>query len=185
MTTNGVALHRRLPALVESGLTHLNLSLDTLDPFKFEIITRRRGHDAVLKALDTALSLPIESVKLNVVVIRGLNDLEVLDFIKLTEDKPISVRFIEFMPFTGSFHVQRVIAVAWLTNVQETSGIRKRWFLLPNFLSALEASIRICREHQMNSTILRVHGRYPASGEALDLLVACRTISAVLATDYG
>lgn len=104
MTTNGIALHRRLPALVDNGLTHLNLSLDTLDPFKFEIITRRRGHDAVLKALDTALQLPIETIKINMVVIRGLNDSEVLDFVKLTQDKPISVRFIEFMPFTGRFH---------------------------------------------------------------------------------
>ncbi|KXN88832.1 Cyclic pyranopterin monophosphate synthase, mitochondrial, partial [Leucoagaricus sp. SymC.cos] len=102
MTTNGIALHRRLPAFVENGLTHLNLSLDTLDPFKFEIITRRRGHDAVLKSLDTALSLPMDSIKLNVVVIRGLNDSEVLEFVKLTQDKPISVRFIEFMPFTGN-----------------------------------------------------------------------------------
>ncbi|KAF5352741.1 hypothetical protein D9756_005916 [Leucocoprinus leucothites] len=102
MTTNGIALHRRLPGLVDNGLTHLNLSLDTLDPFKFEIITRRRGHDAVLKALDVALRLPIETVKLNVVVIRGLNDSEVLDFVGLTREKPISVRFIEFMPFTGN-----------------------------------------------------------------------------------
>ncbi|KAF9454172.1 molybdenum cofactor biosynthesis prote [Macrolepiota fuliginosa MF-IS2] len=102
MTTNGLALHRRLPAFVENGLTHLNLSLDTLDPFKFEIITRRRGHEAVLKALDAALNLPLESIKLNVVVIRGLNDSEVLDFVNLTQDKPISVRFIEFMPFTGN-----------------------------------------------------------------------------------
>jgi cyclic pyranopterin phosphate synthase len=89
--------------MVESGLSHLNLSLDTLDPFKFEIITRRRGHDAVLKALDTALSLPMLAVKLNVVVIKGLNDSEVLDFVKLTENRPVSVRFIEFMPFTGQF----------------------------------------------------------------------------------
>lgn len=87
--------------MVESGLSHLNLSLDTLDPFKFEIITRRRGHDAVMKALNAALSLPTLAVKLNVVVIKGLNDSEVLDFVKLTENKPVSVRFIEFMPFTG------------------------------------------------------------------------------------
>jgi len=102
MTSNGIALHRRLPAFVEHGLTHLNLSLDTLDPFKFELITRRRGHEAVLKTLDAALNSSMESVKLNVVVIRGLNDLEILDFVKLTQDKPISVRFIEFMPFTGN-----------------------------------------------------------------------------------
>jgi len=101
MTTNGIALHRRLPALVENGLTHLNLSLDTLDPFKFEIITRRSGHDAVLRTLDLALQLPIKAIKLNVVVIKGLNDVEALDFVELTRHKPISVRFIEFMPFMG------------------------------------------------------------------------------------
>jgi len=102
MTTNGLALHRRLPNLVENGLTHLNLSLDTLDPFKFEIMTRRRGHDAVLKTLDVALASNLHSVKLNVVVVKGLNDQEVNDFVDMTKDKPISVRFIEFMPFTGN-----------------------------------------------------------------------------------
>ncbi|KAF5313124.1 hypothetical protein D9619_002583 [Psilocybe cf. subviscida] len=102
MTSNGLALHRRLPQLVENGLTHLNLSLDTLDPFKFELITRRRGHEAVLKALDVALASNLTSVKLNVVVIKGLNDAEVLDFVEMTKDKDLSVRFIEFMPFTGN-----------------------------------------------------------------------------------
>jgi cyclic pyranopterin phosphate synthase len=76
--------------------------LDTLDPYKFELITRRRGHEAVLKALDVALRSGMPSVKLNVVVIKGLNDFEVLDFVTLTKDQPISVRFIEFMPFTGA-----------------------------------------------------------------------------------
>ncbi|KAI6047869.1 hypothetical protein EDC04DRAFT_30339 [Pisolithus marmoratus] len=103
MTSNGLALHRQLPDLVESGLTHLNLSLDTLDPFKFEIMTRRLGHDAVLKALDAALSCGgLQSVKLNVVVVRGLNDSEVLDFVKLTRNRDLWVRFIEFMPFSGN-----------------------------------------------------------------------------------
>ena len=78
-------------------------SLDTLDPLKFEIVTRRRGHDAVLRALDTALSSNLQSVKLNVVIIKGLNDDEVPDFVEMTRDKDISVRFIEFMPFTGSY----------------------------------------------------------------------------------
>ena len=78
-------------------------SLDTLDPFKFELITRRRGHDAVLKSLNAALESNLAAVKLNVVVIKGLNDSEVLDFVEMTKDQSISVRFIEFMPFTGSF----------------------------------------------------------------------------------
>jgi Molybdenum cofactor biosynthesis enzyme len=77
-------------------------SLDTLDPFKFELVTRRQGHDAVLRSLDIALSSPLlKSVKLNVVVVKGLNDSEVLDFVELTRNKSLSVRFIEFMPFTG------------------------------------------------------------------------------------
>ncbi|KAF6766699.1 molybdenum cofactor synthesis-step 1 protein isoform 2 [Ephemerocybe angulata] len=102
MTSNGLALHRRLPQMIENGLSHLNLSLDTLDPFKFELITRRRGHEAVLKAIDVALGSSLSSVKLNVVVVKGLNDAEVVDFVKLTKDHPLSVRFIEFMPFTGN-----------------------------------------------------------------------------------
>lgn len=76
-------------------------SLDTLDPFKFEIMARRPGHEAVLRALDAALASPLRSVKLNAVVIKGLNDHEVLDFVEMTKDRPLSVRFIEFMPFTG------------------------------------------------------------------------------------
>jgi molybdenum cofactor biosynthesis enzyme MoaA len=87
-------------------------SLDTLDPFKFELITRRRGHAAVLKTLEMALESKLTSVKLNVVIIRGLNDSEVLDFVEMTKDQPISVRFIEFMPFTGKFpHAAQTTAV--------------------------------------------------------------------------
>ncbi|KAM5536040.1 hypothetical protein V8D89_010298 [Ganoderma adspersum] len=103
MTTNGIALHRKLPALVRNGLTHLNISLDTLDPFKFEIMTRRMGHDAVLRSLRAGLETPeLQTVKLNVVVIKGLNNHEVLDFVEMTKNSRLSVRFIEFMPFTGN-----------------------------------------------------------------------------------
>lgn len=78
------------------------LSLDTLDPFKFEIMTRRMGHDAVLRSLRAGLETPeLQTVKLNVVVIKGLNDHEVLDFVEMTKNSRLSVRFIEFMPFTG------------------------------------------------------------------------------------
>lgn len=73
-----------------------------MDPFKFEIMTRRMGHDAVLRSLQVALASPdLKSIKLNVVVVKGLNDSEVLEFIEMTREKSLSVRFIEFMPFTG------------------------------------------------------------------------------------
>jgi molybdenum cofactor biosynthesis enzyme MoaA len=53
MTTNGIVLSRKLPSLVRSGLTAVNISLDTLDPHKFQIITRRKGHDRVLDGMST------------------------------------------------------------------------------------------------------------------------------------
>lgn len=114
MTSNGIALQRKLPDLVRAGLTGVNLSLDTLDPFKFEFMTRRRGHAAVLKALDVALEqlpspgLPgmmgqhLSHVKLNVVVMRGINDGEAAAFAELARRKRVDVRFIEYMPFDGA-----------------------------------------------------------------------------------
>ncbi|KAK4704194.1 GTP 3',8-cyclase, partial [Phenoliferia sp. Uapishka_3] len=73
MTSNGIALKRKLPALVEAGLTHLNISLDTLDPFQYELITRRRGYDAVMDALEVAKGLSAQGLrtKINCVIIRA------------------------------------------------------------------------------------------------------------------
>ena len=71
MTSNGIALKRKLPALVAAGLTHLNLSLDTLDTFKYELITRRRGFEKVMEALAAAEEFPQLVVKVNVVVVKG------------------------------------------------------------------------------------------------------------------
>ncbi|GAA5888520.1 hypothetical protein JCM5296_001054 [Sporobolomyces johnsonii] len=101
MTSNGIALKRKLPALVSAGLTHLNLSLDTLDPFKYELMTRRRGFSAVMESLEVARGLKKDGLrtKLNIVVIRGVNDMEVPDFVELTKEDDITVRFIEYMPF--------------------------------------------------------------------------------------
>lgn len=102
MTTNGIVLSRKLPRLQAAGLNQLNISLDTLVPAKFEFLTRRKGHNKVLQSIDTALELGFNPVKVNTVVMRGLNDDEILDFVELTRDKPINVRFIEFMPFDGN-----------------------------------------------------------------------------------
>lgn len=112
ITTNGIALGRRkLDTLVHNGLTHLNVSLDTLDPFQFEFMTRRRGHQAVLDCIERALALGLPSVKINVVVIKGLNDTnDVVDFVRFTKDKPITIRFIEYMPFDGNkWQVQKLV----------------------------------------------------------------------------
>lgn len=94
MTTNGIVLKRKLPALVEAGLTNVNISLDTLDTLKFPIITRRLGFERVLEAITEAEKV-VEEVKVNVVLMRGMNDDELLDFVEFTKDRNISVRFIE------------------------------------------------------------------------------------------
>lgn len=101
MTSNGIALKRKLPALIESGLTHLNLSLDTLDSFRFTLMTRRKGLEVVLETIELAMKLGVR-LKINCVVIKGLNDNEVLDFVELTRTRPLEVRFIEYMPFDGN-----------------------------------------------------------------------------------
>lgn len=101
VTTNGIALRRKLLPLKNAGLDQINISLDTLDPFKFTLMTRRNGHEAVLNSLYSAVDLGFSSVKLNMVVINGVNHKEVVDFVNLTKDLPITVRFIEYMPFDG------------------------------------------------------------------------------------
>nr|KAJ3418727.1 Molybdenum cofactor synthesis protein 1 [Polyrhizophydium stewartii] len=102
MTTNGVALKRKLPALLASGLDQLNISLDTLDPVRFEQMTRRKGLDAVLDSIRAAVDMPFLAVKLNAVVIKGTNDDELAGFVRMTRDLPLYVRFIEYMPFDGN-----------------------------------------------------------------------------------
>lgn len=104
MTTNGVTLARKLPALKEAGLDAINLSLDTLRAEKFQFISRRpkAGHSKVLDAMEKSLVLGYNPLKVNCVVMRGLNDDEILDFIELTRDRPVDVRFIEYMPFDGN-----------------------------------------------------------------------------------
>ena len=111
ITTNGLLLHRHLDAMVEAGLTGINMSLDTLDPFQFQIMTRRKGFEAVMRSIDRVLEMKDRGVdlklKINCVVMRGINDREILDFVELTRDKDIEVRFIEYMPFDGNKWTQK------------------------------------------------------------------------------
>ncbi|OIW05362.1 hypothetical protein TanjilG_28827 [Lupinus angustifolius] len=110
MTTNGIALARKLPKLKECGLTSVNISLDTLIPAKFELLTRRRGHEKVMDSINAAIDLGFNPVKVNCVVMRGFNDDEICDFVELTREKPINIRFIEFMPFDGNvWNVKKLV----------------------------------------------------------------------------
>ncbi|KAJ9661942.1 hypothetical protein H2198_001694 [Neophaeococcomyces mojaviensis] len=106
ITTNGISLHRKLDAMVESGLTAVNLSLDTLDPFQFTLMTRRNGHEAVMKSINRILEMKklgaAIKLKINCVVMKGINEREIIPFVEMGKDKDLEVRFIEYMPFGGN-----------------------------------------------------------------------------------
>jgi len=106
LTTNGISLHRKLEQMVDAGLTGVNISLDTLDPFEFQLLTRRQGFDAVMKSIKRVQELNKlgagVKLKINCVVMRGLNDHQILPFVDMTQDEDLEVRFIEYMPFDGN-----------------------------------------------------------------------------------
>ncbi|XP_067224625.1 molybdenum cofactor biosynthesis protein 1 isoform X1 [Chanodichthys erythropterus] len=102
VTTNGMNLTRLLPGLKKAGVDLLNISLDTLVPAKFEFIARRKGFHKVMEGIEKAVEMGYNPVKVNCVVMRGLNEDELIDFVSLTETKPLDMRFIEYMPFDGN-----------------------------------------------------------------------------------
>jgi cyclic pyranopterin phosphate synthase len=98
MTTNGVLLSKYGKKLKKSGLDRVNISLDTLNKNNYKKITRRDYFNKVLFGIETALKLNLNPVKINVVVIRGFNDNEIDDFVELSREKELHIRFIEYMP---------------------------------------------------------------------------------------
>ncbi len=100
LTTNGTLILPHIEKLKAIGLKKINLSLDTLQPERFFKITHRDSFDTVKKTLETLVENNFE-VKINVVVMSGINDDEIIPFVELTRHYPINVRFIEEMPFNG------------------------------------------------------------------------------------
>lgn len=98
LTTNGLLLEEMAVDLYRAGLQRLNVSLDSLNPQTFKEITRGGNLNKVLAGLDAAVSAGFPPPKINVVIMRGINDGEVLDFAELTRTRGCSVRFIEYMP---------------------------------------------------------------------------------------
>jgi cyclic pyranopterin phosphate synthase len=98
LTTNGATLRLHAAALVAAGLTRINISLDSLQRERFLELTRRDELDRVLDGVDSALDAGLQPVKINVVMMRGINDDEIVDFAEYGRAKGVTVRFIEFMP---------------------------------------------------------------------------------------
>lgn len=100
LTTNGVLLADHLDGLQAAGIRRINLSLDSLDSATWSRITRRRGFASVRRGIDAVLERGL-GLKINVVVLAGVNDHEVPDFVELARRLPVAVRFIESMSFDG------------------------------------------------------------------------------------
>ena len=98
LTTNGFLLRGFARPLREAGVDRLNVSLDTLRPERFASLTRRGSLTDVLEGVDAALRAGFGCLKFNVVLIGGVNDDEIPDFVALTRERPVEVRFIELMP---------------------------------------------------------------------------------------
>ena len=102
ITTNGLLFPKRAKELVQAGLNRVNISLDAITPEVFTRITRGGKVERVLQAIDTALELGLHPVKLNAVVIRGMNEEEVVPLASLSLDRPLHMRYIEYMHLDNS-----------------------------------------------------------------------------------
>lgn len=125
MTTNGVTLSKQLPDLVAAGMTHVNISLDSLQPGKFSRLTRRpeNYHTRVMKAIEDCAKLLPNRTKVNCVVLPDNVD-EMQEFCELTRKLPIDIRFIEYMPFNEN-NWQTKGFVSYEQMRQQITGLRR------------------------------------------------------------
>ncbi|MCC5932435.1 MAG: GTP 3',8-cyclase MoaA [Cyclobacteriaceae bacterium] len=126
LTTNGVLADKFLPVFKDTGIKSVNVSLDTLKPDVFYAMTRRNQFNKVWQNIMLLIEQGFH-VKINVVAMEGVVENEILDFVALTQDLPVHVRFIEFMPFEGNRWVSNkvVTATQMLKLVRESYQIQK------------------------------------------------------------
>lgn len=119
LTTNGILFTSMAEKLKAAGLTRVNFSLDSLQEEHFHYITRRGQLSETVTAIETALKIGMTPVKINMVVMRGINDQEISDFAKLAYELPLHIRFIEFMPIGDLpfFQKKRLIGVDEIKNI--------------------------------------------------------------------
>ena len=111
ITTNARLLAKRVPSLLAAGLHRINISLDSLDPIKFEKITRTRSYDSVMRGIDAVQASRLAPAKINAVLVRGFNEDEVEAFAAFARDRGVIMRFIEFMPLDADRHWSRDLMV--------------------------------------------------------------------------
>jgi cyclic pyranopterin phosphate synthase len=128
LTTNGQLLEEKAFLLKEKGLGRVNVSLDTLDPQKYREITRTGELSPVLRGIDSACKAGLSPVKINTVVMKGLNDGEIYDFAGMAVEKGLTWRFIEFMPLGGVGEKQKHY---YMSNDILIERLKKKYDLIP------------------------------------------------------
>jgi cyclic pyranopterin phosphate synthase len=129
LTTNGLRLRPLAKALARAGLRRVNVSLDTLDPARFRTLTGRDGVGLVLEGLEAAREAGLSPIKINTVLLRGLNEDEVVPLAAFARERGFEIRFIEFMPLEngGRWEFGRVVPGSWARR-----EIESRWPLEPD-----------------------------------------------------
>ena len=127
MTTNGIGLETKADALKKAGLTTLTISLDTLIPERFQHIAKRDKFQNVLKGIEAGLAVGFAPLKINIVVMKGINDDEIVDFIDWGCDKNVDLRFIEYMPFPDNHWSQGGL----MPYAEMRAQIESRYKLIP------------------------------------------------------
>jgi cyclic pyranopterin phosphate synthase len=128
MTTNGLLLGAGAESLARAGLRRVNVSLDTLDPQRFERLTRRKVLDKVLAGIAAAAAAGLRPVKVNTVVVRGVNEDEIEEFVARARDEGWELRFIEYMPLENGDAWDRGRVVP---GAEIRERIHSRWPLAP------------------------------------------------------
>jgi len=125
LTTNGILLENKIDLLKNSGLDKINISLDTLRKERFIAITGADNIDAVINSINKAEELGYNPVKINAVILKGINDDEIPGFIEFVKNKNLNIRFIEYMPFTSNGWNEKVfISYQEIKNmVEETHSL--------------------------------------------------------------
>lgn len=185
LTTNGVLLADQVPALAAGGLARVNVSVDSLDPERFAAITRRHDLHRVLEGLEAVLAHPrLRPVKVNAVVMRGLNDDDILPLAAFARERDVVVRFIEVMPLDAPrrWSRERVMSGAEVRAI-----IGRRWPLEPLGRGrAADTGVRhrfADRPDRIIETVSSVTESFCASCDRLRLTADGRLRTCLFATD--
>lgn len=134
LTTNGVFLEAYAKDLKKAGLKRINISLDTLDREKYKFITKFDGLHKVLNGINKSLEIGFYPIKINVVVMKNINEDEIIEFAKLTLKEPLHIRFIEYMPIgcTKDEWEEKFVPYNKIKNYCQSLGVLKEIKIFDN-----------------------------------------------------